>query len=725
MADLVHEPLPRFLLQAAIIIASARLLGLLTRRIGQPSVIAEIVAGVLLGPSLLGLVAPGVSAAVFPPESMALMGTTSQIGLALFMFLVGLELDPRLLRGNGRASVVISHTSIIVPFVLGLGLAWYLAPSLSDESVPFASFALFMGAAMSITAFPVLARILTERRILRTRVGSVTIACAAVDDVTAWCMLAFVVSMVRSTGMMDAVITTVLALAYIVAMLLGVRKVLARLGTRVQSREGLTHDIVGVVFVFLFLSSLATELIGIHALFGAFMLGVIMPREGGLTAAMAERLEDLVVVFLLPLFFAYSGLRTEIGLLSSLSDWLVCALVIVIACAGKFGGSTIAARLCGLRWREASALGILMNTRGLMELIVLNIGLDLGVISPRLFTMMVIMALVTTFMTTPILERVFPTTEMTKDFLESAATSQITMATPAEFRLLVCVANPETGPGLVRLAAAMTRAETSRIFALRLTPPQERTSTYLEGESTGSSPRVGLGPLTRQARKLGIDLRPLSFVSARPADDICRVAEIKEVDLVVLGHHRPVLGAKLLGGVVHEVMEHAETDVAVLFDRGLAQVRRVLVPYCGGRHDIAALGLALRLAQHADTEIVLLHVVAPDRSGPRERRMETLADEVFAGAPEARNRVVFKVLVQHDRTQAVLSEVDRGFDLLVVGADDDWGLGDRTFALRSERILRESPVSIVVIRAGNSSTLARTGMREVEPATPEVPRGGA
>jgi Kef-type K+ transport system membrane component KefB len=264
------------------------------------------------------------------------------------------------------------------------------------------SFALFMGIAMSITAFPVLARILSERQLMRSRVGAMTIACAAVDDITAWCLLAFVVALVHASGLGSAVATAIWSLVYILGMLLVVRPLLIRIARVVGDRRALTQGIVAATFLLLLLSALMTEHIGIHALFGAFLLGAILPREGGLSQAIAERVEDFVVVLLLPLFFAFSGLRTQIGLLGSAEDWWICGLIVLVACVGKFGGSTLAARWTGMRWREASALGVLMNTRGLMELIVLNIGLDLGVISPTVFTMMVLMALVTTVMTSPL-----------------------------------------------------------------------------------------------------------------------------------------------------------------------------------------------------------------------------------------------------------------------------------------------------------------------------------
>lgn len=404
----MHSVTPLLFVQAGIIIALSRTVGLAARRLGQPLVVAEVIAGIMLGPSLLGRVAPGVVAVVFPPESLSLLNALSQLGLILFMFIVGLELDPRHARGRGRPAVLISHASIVVPSALGVLLGFYLYPRTSSPTVPFTSFVLFVAIAMSITAFPVLARILTDRGLARTRLGIISITCAAVDDVTAWCLLAFVVAIVRSSGIAGAFQTGALALLYIGMMLVLVRPFLKGLGRGITAAGGVPQDRIALVMLLLLASSWTTEQIGIHSLFGAFLLGGIMPKDGPLASLLVGKLKDFAVVFLLPLFFAYSGLRTQIGLLDSTGAWLMCGLITAAACLGKFGGSTVAARITGLSWRESSAIGILMNTRGLMELVVLNIGLDLGVLSPSLFAMMTIMAIVTTMMTTPILARVYP-----------------------------------------------------------------------------------------------------------------------------------------------------------------------------------------------------------------------------------------------------------------------------------------------------------------------------
>jgi Kef-type K+ transport system membrane component KefB len=368
----------------------------------QPAVIGEVVAGILLGPSLLGRIAPDFQKVVLPPEIAPHLGVIAQVGVILFMFLVGLELDTRLLKQRSEATIAISHASIVVPFVMGSTLALWLYPQLSSRNVGFTSFALFMGVSLSVTAFPVLARILGDRGLSRSRLGTMALACAAVDDATAWCLLAFVVSIVRAEAS-SSFVTVGLTLAYVATMIALVRPVVGRLVRRQELVGKIDRGATTVAFLALLASALVTEAIGIHALFGAFLLGAIVPHDSLLARELAHRIEDFVVVLLLPVFFAFTGLRTQIGLLGSASDWFLCAVIVFVACLGKFGGSAVAARLTGLGWREASALGVLMNTRGLMELIVLNVGLDLGVISPRLFAMLVIMAVATTLMTSPLL----------------------------------------------------------------------------------------------------------------------------------------------------------------------------------------------------------------------------------------------------------------------------------------------------------------------------------
>jgi len=390
------------LLALAVVIVTARAVGALFKWFGQPPVIGEVIGGILLGPSFLGRLSQATYDFLLPQTAAPFLGIIAQLGVILYMFIVGLELDLRLLRRSGHSTLAISHASIIVPFLMGATLALYLYPELSNSQVPFRSFALFIGISLSITAFPVLARILTDRRVHKTRMGTIALTCAAVDDVSAWCLLAFVVSITHAK-LGGAVYTFGLTIAYVAAMFFIGRPVIAKVIPLLEKFDKVTEGGMALVMVALLLSALATEVIGIHAIFGAFLLGAVIPHDSRIAHEMANRLDDLVRVLFLPAFFAFTGMRTQFGLLSTPQEWWMCGAIILVATLGKFGGSFAAARLTGLNWMDAAALGVLMNTRGLVELIVLNIGLDLKVISPTLFAMLVLMALVTTFATTPVL----------------------------------------------------------------------------------------------------------------------------------------------------------------------------------------------------------------------------------------------------------------------------------------------------------------------------------
>jgi Kef-type K+ transport system membrane component KefB len=409
-------------LQIAVILGICRLVGGLFRKIHQPRVVGEMFAGILLGPSLLGWMAPSVSTYLFPAASLQYLNALSQVGVIIFMFLVGLGINPKELKHQGHAAVLTSHVSITAPFVLASCLALYLYPRLSDDSVTFTNFALFMGAAMSITAFPVLARILTERNMLASRLGTVAIACAAVDDVTGWCILAYIVVLIRAASETHSIwITLGGIVVFALVMIYGVQRALRGFERVYREKGALSENLVALMLLLVLAAALCTEYLGIHLLFGAFLMGAIMPKENHFVRYVLDRFETITVTMLLPLFFAFTGLRTNIGLVKGQEMWMYCVLIIVVATLGKLGGSMMAARLSGMPTREAAGLGVLMNTRGLMELVILNIGLDIKVISPALFSMMVIMALVTTFMTTPVLELICPTKIIVGERLKAAS----------------------------------------------------------------------------------------------------------------------------------------------------------------------------------------------------------------------------------------------------------------------------------------------------------------
>jgi len=394
-SDLLHV-----LLALGAVLVTGQLLGRLFAAVRQPPVIGEVLAGVLLGPSVLGRLVPGLSDRILPASVAPALGLVAQLGVVLYMFLVGLEFDFDRLRTRARATVAIAHAGIATPFVLGAALALPLYPILSSTDVSFTSFALFLGVAMSITAFPVLARILVDRGMQRTDLGQLALACAAVADVTAWCILAVVIGVVQAQ-VSSAAVTLLLTVLFVTLMWTVARPLVARWTSAAAS---VTRDTMGLMLAALLASAVTTDAIGVHAIFGAFLFGVMVPSDSPVARALTVRLQDVVTVLLLPAFFALTGLRVQIGLVSGIPEWTIVLVIILVATVGKVGGTVIAARLAGMTRGPAAALGMLMNTRGLMELIVLNIGLDLRIISPTLFTMMVLMALATTLMTSPALD---------------------------------------------------------------------------------------------------------------------------------------------------------------------------------------------------------------------------------------------------------------------------------------------------------------------------------
>ncbi len=684
------------LLQIGVILAASRLVGLAFRRIQQPQVMGEMVAGILLGPSFFGWVAPSLSAQLFPAASLPALQALSQTGLVLFMFLVGVELDPKLLRGRGEAAVITSHASIVAPFFLGSALALYLYPRLSDDSVQFAGFALFMGAAMSVTAFPVLARILTERNLLRTKVGAVTIACAAVDDVSAWCILAAVVTLVRAEASPGELALTIGgSLVFAIAMLTVVRRAVSRIEVHYRNRgRVLTQDVIALLLLLMVASAWTTERLGIHALFGAFLMGAILPKDGLFVRDLTAKLEDLTVVFLLPVFFAFTGLRTRIGLIQGAEMWLQCGLILVVAVAGKLGGSALAARATGLSWREAGALGALMNTRGLMELVILTIGLDLGIISPALFVMMVLMALTTTFMTTPLLEWIYPT-RLIRDEADAQEHSGDAVLIP--------ISLPGAGPELLRVAEALARGPKPAVYALHLMRVSDQS--LLDAQRAGRADFEPLEPLLAAARARDLDVHPLEFVSRDPAADITAVAHAKGARLVVMGWHKPVLSRSILSGTVHDVMRDARCDVVVYVQRHFGPWRRVLVPYLGGLHDRGALELARRLSRGGsdpavataldavDRHVTILHVVPPERQAGDAAAGLSAAASAFRA-----DQIELKVVAARSPLDAVVAEAQRGYDLVVVGVAEEWGLEPRMFSVEHERLASECPASLLIVR---------------------------
>ncbi|HET7488452.1 MAG TPA: cation:proton antiporter [Acidimicrobiales bacterium] len=686
----------RLLLAGIVILAACRLVGGLLRRVHQPQVIGEIIAGILLGPSLLGAVWPGAFNFVFPASLMPYLDLLAQVGLIFYMFLVGLELDVGLMRGRGRAAVLVSHVSIVVPFVMGVALSLWLFPVVGAGG-RFMSFALFIGAAMSITAFPVLARILTDRGLYKTRIGTVALTVGAVDDVTAWCILAVVITVARATGLIHSFVTIGLLLAFIAVMLVAVRPVLGRVSRYYERRGELSGTFLACLFVGLLASALVTDRLHIHVIFGAFLFGVILPHDSNFVRDLTAKLEDFSVVFLLPFFFTFSGIRTDIFAIgASAQRWLMTLAIVAVAVLGKWGGSKLAARFSGLGWREAGALGVLVNCRGLTELIILNIGLQLKVLSPAVFAMLVVMAVATTLMTEPALTLYYRRDVQRRMIREEGGDGE---DDGERRKVVVAVGHPAMSGRLASLATQVAAGgdeeePTPEVTLLRVV--------RLSGTEVSHSSRVQddllqaavdrLRPLRETVEEAGCDANPVALAGGHVGTTIARVANEVGADLVLMGHHQPLFGDRLFGGQVGEVLREAAADVAVLVDpKGprdfrLPEGARVLVPYGGRFHERAGLDLALRLARTTGARITLL--TAEPAAGA------DLAAEV--------------VRVEGDLTEALIERA-ADFDLLVLGVGDRWTSHRETLATVREEVMERAgtPYLVVRRRGGARHTLLR------------------
>lgn len=477
------EPAAMLLLQIISILLVSRIFGFLFAKMGQPTVIGEILAGIVLGPSLLGYFYPEAFQALFAPSSLGNLYILSQVGLILFMFTVGMELNVGALKQKISETYVISHASILIPYFLGMLLAYFVYEEFAAKQTDFLSFALFIGISMSITAFPVLARIVQEKGLSKTHLGTMVIASAANDDVTAWCVLAAVIAIAKTGSFVSSLYTIGFSIVYVAVMLLMVRPFLKRIGQIYSNTEVLNKSIVAFLFLVLIVSAYLTQMIGIHALFGAFLAGVVMPPLPNFRKMIVDKIEDVSVTLLLPLFFVFTGLRTQIGLLNTPYLWAICGLFIAVAVAGKFLGGAFTARILGETWRDSLSIGMLMNTRGLMELVVLNIGYEMGILPPPIFVMLVIMALLTTFMTTPglsIINRIFPEKNKEAEFIRQQA--------QGIFKVLIAVGNPKNGKSMLNVAKTVLDGTKNSlaVHVLHLTPGTDTNPLYGEQFSVES-----------------------------------------------------------------------------------------------------------------------------------------------------------------------------------------------------------------------------------------------
>ena len=535
----LNHPLAILLLQIITIMVVVKIFGFLCKKIGQPAVIGEIIAGIFLGPSFVGMYFPEFSTFLFPIKSLSNLQFLSQIGLILFMFVVGMELDLKVLKNRAHEAMVISLSSILFPFTLGLAFAFFIFDNFAPENVTFLPFGLFIGISMSITAFPVLARIIQERGMAKTKLGSMIITCAAIDDLTAWCVLAAVIAIVKAGYFESSLFTMALAAGYVLIMLLIVRPFLKKFGEIYTNKESLSKPIVAVFFITLLISAYSTEVIGIHAIFGAFMAGVIMPSNMNFRNIFIEKVEDVSLVLLLPLFFVFTGLRTQIGLLNESHLWFICGIVILLAITGKFIGGAIAAKFVGQSWRNSAIIGAFMNTRGLMELVVLNIGYDLGVLSPEIFVMMVIMALLTTLMTGPALDlinMILP--EKNKNIIPDVIKKH------KDFNLIISFGSPIRGKLLLRLANCFIKKSqvNSAVTALHLSP-----SSDLHQFNVIEYEQESFRPIKSEAKRLNLNVTTLFKATPDIDAEISKTANQGNFDLLLVGIGRSVYEGTFLG----------------------------------------------------------------------------------------------------------------------------------------------------------------------------------
>lgn len=703
----IEKTFAAFFIAVAIVMLAARLLGVLFVRFGQPRVMGEVTAGILLGPTLLGKVLPGVEASVFPTDITPYIAVSANLGLIFYMFLVGLEIDPAQLKGRLTRAAVISNGSVTFAMLLGISVAVPIYALVGPEK-PFLGFALFMGVTMSITAFPILARILVERRMIKRPLGAVALACAAMDDVTAWFLIALASAVAAGGGGGGVLVKIGLVIVFAIFMFTVIRKLLLRASTAFDEAGRVPAGWVVAIFAGILISSFATEVIGIAIIFGAFIMGAVMPRHAGLTEDVTHRIEDFVVTLLLPLFFAATGLRTNLFLLDRPALWLLTLGLIVVAMTGKLIGASLMARFSGLPWRESAVIGTLMNTRGLTELIVLNLALEKGVISEALFASLVIMALFTTFLTGPLLKLLDPKNRfgapVEEELVEAREQSRASfpdLPVPERSILVAPQSNATVGQ-LVQLAEPLARSEPPRelIIARLVRPPRSadvRGGLQTEDRALRDA-RDHVAFAQLELAEKGVAARAVTFSSARAGVDLAQLAKSEEVDLLLIDGRRPLLGEGVPRGDVGAVLAEAECDVAVLVAREGERVvpsaeRGVLVPFGGAEHDWAALELGAWIASATGAPLRMLGAAGQTDDTKKATRLlgdASMLVQQYAG-------ITAEPVIAEPGRQGII-EAAEGSGLLVLGLSERWkqeGLGQT----RSE-IAKSAAAPTLFVRRG-------------------------
>eukprot|EP01114_Cavostelium_apophysatum_P020186 TRINITY_DN6698_c0_g3_i1.p1 TRINITY_DN6698_c0_g3~~TRINITY_DN6698_c0_g3_i1.p1 ORF type:complete len:757 (-),score=198.52 TRINITY_DN6698_c0_g3_i1:9-2279(-) len=676
----IQTPLTIFLIQLLMVMVVSKLLAFLFKFIKQPPVIAEVVAGIILGPSVFGQIHDYLTV-MWTPASMNVFNVVANWGLIIFMYMVGLEIDTKIMKRNAGAAIGISVSAMILPFCLGIGSSWVIHDRVGNPNVSFSSFLLFVAVAMSITAFPVLARILTETKLLHTKVGTLSLSAAAVDDVTAWCLLALVVAYARATKTIEALWTFLILIGFIIFMVVVVRPFINSFAKRRHQNANIKYTMIVCLLGGMFLCSWFTEIIGVHAIFGSFVLGIVTPRRNGFAAGIMERLEDLVVIVMLPLYFTFSGLRTNIGSLNKAVSWGLVILAITTACVGKIVGATCAARLVKLTWRESFTVGILMNTKGLVELIVLNVGKDAGVLNTEVFTMFVIMALVTTFLTTPLLHLIY-LRHLPKEHEDLGKDT---------FSLVLATVNSKTAPMMVACSSLFMHVKENLVVkTIFLTEISDRPSSYFFSEfysTFQAAPVVGgrqrkgvLLEMHRNAKEAGINnLETKNLASADIAAEVSEYVASHNNSMVMFDMHispslkkapsmmhsdmRASISAAMDSGVqkvfsfgaaealITTAIKRVAAPISILIHKTsdmFDKVDRVLFLYTGAEHERTALEYITSIKLP-----VVVTVVTPNADAVQFATDRIVVSANPLGSPEFRE------------------EAAKGHDLIVMGASRD------------------------------------------------------
>lgn len=623
----ITHPFAILLFQIFSILFTARTFGYIFNKLGQPTVIGEIIAGVVLGPSILGVFFSEASSFLFPEESLNNLHLLSQVGLVLFMFVIGMELDPKILKSNTSKIAVITSTGIVIPYTIAILFSYFIYEEFAPPGVSFLSFSLFVGVSLSIAAFPVLARIIHERNLTKTKIGSLALTIAAADDILAWCILAVVIAIIKAGSFAGSAFTIMFAAFYLFIMIKLVQPFLRKFGEVYSNKESLNLNITGTIFGILLLSSLITESLGIHALFGAFMAGAIMPPSINFRRLIIEKIESISLGLMLPLFFAFIGLKTNLGLLNNRHLFEITLLLIATGIIGKFGGNLLGAKLAGYSWKESLNLGALMNTRGLIQIVIISVGYELGVFSPELFVMMVLMVIVTTFMTGPLLD-IFK-------YVYRKDGDDIPIKAKNKFKVLLSFANPGSGKKLARIANLISgySKSSTEIMALHVTPTADITAYQL-----AEYERESFKPIKSEAQKLGLTIKTSYKVSNDVSEEILSDANSGHYDIMLVGVGQSVFEGTLLGQFIgitanalnpdkllgtltgkggifktqnildeksNAFINNSKIPVGIFIDHNLDQVEKVLLPVVS-ISDVFLLFYAKKIIRNSNVQITIV-----------------------------------------------------------------------------------------------------------------------